>query len=1094
MNTISQINNISNNTNNIATSNIAISYTNNNYENNKVSTLDKEHYYDNINNVIPNPLYKNIINHNYSNSNYATSDLNGEENTKYLKRSKTNISNIIQQDFYIPSIGELGISMENIQTINNAIKNLGEKYEQYIISEDKVFASSTLHNNEHIINKEYQMTNNLNNVWNFDMSKAKISYSPIENKFNILQFYKFENNVLTELDMNNEDIILNSLSNYIDYTMTDHIGDVLYYCEYNAPVHNVPGNDFTLENWVEYPFSAKYFFTINFNNGADIVKYNLMNFSYTFKSRNIFENNDEEINDEYIENEELDNEELDNEEDSEEEIYTRIGYFSNNGVNYINNPDGFSYLSSYIYLYYNLPIYNNNLVLIPNVGSGENNYNVQKRIAVCEIYVAVPKLVEYFKVNIKDCDIYSRIFIDLGPFDIYYIKLTFKKHYPSSNIIEFIAKYNSVKYSKKYFFTIYGFNVSNILSSNNNLTSYISINNFYVAKDSYFWWNNINNTKVINDNNLNGLFCYKDIVILNNENNESLLGVQGIYKQFLENNSHYFKSNYDISYLINNISNIIDIGYASAKNRGLRVERIIDKDTIIDKLISGNNINSDGFLFPYNIQSISGTMATNQTICISSSDFTPENYNLLEKNWWLFKYSYYDVEEEHYKLTNKYHLFNIMSYHFYEESKLKFDNPSNKNYNCKKYIYKNCNDLINYLPVLRINRTKDEYGINNDLMFAYLYNAFSINNNPFVLNNGNWTHNAPIEHFCFKKKKSNTKDLIQYYNLFKLNIPIVGCKESLCLNMTLNTEILRLFRDIEKHYYLYSDYIFIYNNTDSSKQILIDDESLSLVDCKNAIFNIESGELRVYYPNNFNYNATYKEFKHEIYNIKLYNRSNENINFNIINIGEFNIDIDKVINNKIYIEDLLGYKYVCHLLYLYDFFKDPNITDIYKSNYYKSNALLSIYNAIIKTKNIYNSNLLYYNDILSQIIYRSGNNTNNSHNTTYYIDNTYQYVINNVSLEDYPGIELNTSESDNFMLYGIPRPIKEDERYFANGNSETLSNMIQTEDYINKVTRLNLEHIRNLSESEINQEYQNYVNISIKDYSLNKAGYLIIIN
>ena len=141
-----------------------------------------------LQNIIPNPLYNNYINDNYNNNIYATGDLDGITNTTYLKINKNNIVNNISKDYYLPSIGELGLSMENIQIINDSIDALGEEYSDCKIPYNAIIASSSLYSSDKISNIEYSLTNNINNVWCFNNTKAEITYKPIGNNFTILPF------------------------------------------------------------------------------------------------------------------------------------------------------------------------------------------------------------------------------------------------------------------------------------------------------------------------------------------------------------------------------------------------------------------------------------------------------------------------------------------------------------------------------------------------------------------------------------------------------------------------------------------------------------------------------------------------------------------------------------------------------------------------------------------------------------------------------------------------------------------------------------------------------------------------------------------
>ena len=1269
-----------------------------------IYNLNNSQYYDNINNIIPNPLYNGLVNYNYRNSNYATSDLNGEENTAYLKRNDKNIANTLDKDFYIPALGELGIFLENVQTINNTIDNLGDEYSYYRISENQIYVSSTLKASEYTYNSEYTLVNNLDNVWTIDTKNAKMSYSSISNNYNVLPFYNFNNDILVDIDINNDDIILNSLNNEVNYILEKN--NSKYYYEYNSPYTYKNGiikdnsnnvtKDFNVDDWVnneENPFSSKYFFIINFDNVNSIIKNEIINDHYEFKKKYSNDTN-------------------------------KIGYIYNNGIDIKN--DSFSYLS---YIYYNVPIYHNTLTLIPIYGSGENNYNLKKNKPICILYIAIPKLSNYFNIKIDNCDITTKELFDFGQFKMYNIKLSFKSHYPSSNVIEFTILYKGKEYSRKYYFNIYSLTLSNILSDKDSDSTYININNFYVARESYYWWEYITKYENESDNinkykKINGKFCdnttlkpvkegdiripaiattyYTEEEIIDHNNycesqewtsetikteavddilytnaeifehnieigskwdettnswvkwtddysfihteetanlynatleghkiagdtlneieankynatlngalkpnvqlteeqantvNEALIligddaktsgdtldkteaneynatlngslkpniqlteeqannynsileGAQKVgdtqtyldyYKQFkseqeieehnnsileygdikipghdaeyyteeeIEANNDYwedqkwtsktiktpghaavyfteeeaneynsmrisktyqefikksndvFKSNYDISYIVNNISKNVLNEHSSNIYRGLRVERLLDKDT---KFIIKNSDQNNEYLFPYNEQ-------TNNIIKTNNS-ISSYNYKLCENYYWEF-----NLDSE-----TQYHKFCFGTYHYYKNLDL-----SNSNGNNTLSFYNDYSNFIDYLPILRLYRTKDEYGINNDLIFG----KFNIDDNIYNIDNN---INDEIDNIYYESidksirryyKKVDNK--YKYLNYFKINIPIVGIQESLCLNMNMNFDPLKLFRNNDNHYYLYSDYLFIYNDTNFDKEILLDDESLSLVNCQKTKFNIKSKELKVYYPNNFNYNATYREFNDEIYKIKFFNKSSDNVQFKIINIGNLNLDINTLYNNYIYIEDQIGYKYVCHLLYLYNQYKN-NVMYNDKDKY---DDLIKMYNNILNIKKIYEDENTY-------------NELKNKLETIFnYTDKqTFEYdnIIVKETIDDNGNkiYEYNKENNRNLSNTKKPESIEKSKKIIDfNGTNNQSNNYLQI-DNLNKITKLNIDHILSLSESDLIQSTENYANISIKDYSLNKSGYLIII-
>lgn len=157
----------------------------------------------NLVNIIPNPLYNNYINNKFNNELYITSDFNGLENTSYLLNSPTNIVNNIDKNMYLPSIGELGVAIENISLINEKIREVCDEYSEifphednnyndYIISYDTIIPSSSLYSPENKINNIYTLENNINNVWCVNTLNGKISYIPISTQLNILPFYVYK--------------------------------------------------------------------------------------------------------------------------------------------------------------------------------------------------------------------------------------------------------------------------------------------------------------------------------------------------------------------------------------------------------------------------------------------------------------------------------------------------------------------------------------------------------------------------------------------------------------------------------------------------------------------------------------------------------------------------------------------------------------------------------------------------------------------------------------------------------------------------------------------------------------------------------------
>ena len=214
------------------------------------------------NNIIPQPLntdknLKQTLNNDYISNNVATSDVNGVSNTKKFYEY-TNVNSELyrykeyfndQNKYYIPSIGELGIAFENIQTINNSINNLNSTGQHGFIKLDaddmwKTFLSSTI----------YDFTQNQNlETWIYDNRVGKISYASYNSSNIIIPFKLFDNNSLDSNASENYEEINNiyyqyeypkddsyELLSYLFYTNTDsrdyenNVNNKYYYQQYTV--------------------------------------------------------------------------------------------------------------------------------------------------------------------------------------------------------------------------------------------------------------------------------------------------------------------------------------------------------------------------------------------------------------------------------------------------------------------------------------------------------------------------------------------------------------------------------------------------------------------------------------------------------------------------------------------------------------------------------------------------------------------------------------------------------------------------------------------------------------------------------------------
>ena len=837
-------------------------------------------YIYNLKNIVPNPLYNNYINDNYDDIEYATGDIYGEDNTTYLRYNKDNISNNILKEYYIPSIGELGLSMENIQIINDSIESLGEEYLDCKIPYDSIIPSSTLYYSSNILNDEYKVTQNINNVWCFDNSKAEITCKPINGQFIPLPFYVYRNNVVINLEEDLEDVVINSIE-------TIESANGISYKEENQPIHDFrldvsSYSDLNVDNWLTYPFSSKYFYKILFPEVSNYL-YNNYNFTqlhdqyltyYKYYSVNVDDANEAKIPTQKLNT-------------TPPSTYTNISakisdnFVSNNGVLYPSYIQGGNLVLDTSkfwqhYIIYNVPIYGNHFVILPIKGSSENNFNSNTNKVECELYVAIPSECTNFKCVVgngySDATVSSSQFVHAKGFSIYSIYISFKSYYASENTITFSCKYQGKEYTKQYFYSVYSMNISNVLSNDTTCATKITLDNYYVSRDPYYWWkiNSWNttcadwsytkspkhneeaqtNTYYVGDGF--GKLFDNSYTITHNYNSGDInvtLTNQKEYTKFVSVNNIEFISNYNLSYLIDKIGYDMRIlmGHGTISNRGLRVDRLIDGDISMTYNIEDDSIHDYYSTFNY-------------------------------------------IDENTHTLTNNYHI-------------LKMDvNIPTK--------YKNYFNINSFNPMLRINRSVDQYGMYNDLIFAKLTKNITDVSDPGINDFSSIMFYVNSDHILQKNK-------------VRLNLPIVGAKQSLCLGFDLmeycNNETL-----VNRLHYLLTDYLFIFNNTNSVITLIIIDPSLSISSKMNNAIKIEPNELKLYYPNNFNYNDTSNNNVNKIYQITLIDKNNKDILFYHYHLGASNNAIYNYNDDNGY-NDKNSYNAISKLLYKYNKCTTENI-------------------------------------------------------------------------------------------------------------------------------------------------------------------------
>lgn len=188
--------------------------------------------------IIPQPLIINNdnkyeLNTEYSNSLFATSDLNGYINTKNISNHYNNSNNqtntildILEENYYIPTIGELGIAFQNITKIN---QNNNENYLDR--NHSKIFLSSTLENIQG--NSFWLYDNKYGNILPYSEFISNEQNSEL-NLYSLL-FKTFDNDTLVE--KNNKTIINDDENvNYISNLHEDNIEvlSYMYYTNFNS--------------------------------------------------------------------------------------------------------------------------------------------------------------------------------------------------------------------------------------------------------------------------------------------------------------------------------------------------------------------------------------------------------------------------------------------------------------------------------------------------------------------------------------------------------------------------------------------------------------------------------------------------------------------------------------------------------------------------------------------------------------------------------------------------------------------------------------------------------------------------------------------
>lgn len=217
-----------------------------------------------LSNIIPNPLNVNkILNSNYSTSRFATSDYNGKENTEAIKGHAGNIaSNRVSEsgaDFYLGGIGEIGLVMQNIDFINNKIK----EYKGTEIPLDGKYVSTTLYNDQNQFNKDYS-SGSAKQVWYYDVSYGMINHGDFTNAYRKLPLYKYDIKDFDSTEDDFDEFDDGNLYLGTTYTNSFNIMNYFYYCQddtldnlTNSSTYNFFNNSTKFPNVEKYPIYQK---------------------------------------------------------------------------------------------------------------------------------------------------------------------------------------------------------------------------------------------------------------------------------------------------------------------------------------------------------------------------------------------------------------------------------------------------------------------------------------------------------------------------------------------------------------------------------------------------------------------------------------------------------------------------------------------------------------------------------------------------------------------------------------------------------------------------------------------------------------------
>ena len=185
---------------------------------------------------------------------------------------------------------------------------------------------------------------------------------------------------------------------------------------------------------------------------------------------------------------------------------------------------------------------------------------------------------------------------------------------------------------------------------------------------------------------------------------------------------------------------------------------------------------------------------------------------------------------------------------------------------------------------------------NEDTQYHYFFeNGF--NSYIYIKNDGTPNERLKSSGWYYTFDTSDLEDPNQINNYIKDKLQLIYDR------IKIDYQNSFLFDYTYYYNYIFSDYIFLYNNTNTVVSLLVSDPSLTLINKQHAQIQLKPYELKVYYPSNFNYNNTNNFNKSKIYTLRIINKTDSifNMEFNHYKLGEYNLSFNEMYD--IFIKD-----------------------------------------------------------------------------------------------------------------------------------------------------------------------------------------------